>query len=343
MVIRSCAWVAALAVPLVAASAEPGQTDAWKKLATLSNARPEREVKVLNRRELEIEGVRCRLLGVRLRADKDAQRDAKRFLTRFVENAGNVLRILNANQPVNDKDGVPLVWLEGGYGETAQRVLLQAGLGTMDDTGVADLRLFSDDDRRWEFDWKRVLRDAEADFKAGKDLEVGFDWPAPIAPDQVVVSAIEARLGKPDAAMTISGQPGLDYRFGNGATLTLAVSQGRVLDLLHGLNGWQFDPRRSLRSAIEARLGKPQGVIVASKRVYLDYNLNGGKTLSLIVSDGSLLGISYGKTDDLRGLRGLGVDGRRHSSGLWEAWSGPRNAPRHDLLSRQPGELGIVV
>ncbi len=182
--------------------------------------------------------------------------------------------------------------------------LLQAGLGTMDDTGVADLRLFSDDDRRWEFDWKRVLRDAEADFQAGKDLEVRFDWPAPVPPNQVVVSAIEARLGKPDTLTTIAGQPHLEYRFSNGATITFVVSQGRVLDLLHGQ---QFFDRRSLRSAVEARLGKPQGIIRVSNRQYLDYNLNGGKTLSLIVSDDTLLGIGYGKTHDLRALAGLEV------------------------------------
>jgi hypothetical protein len=304
MLIRISVWTAILAIPLVAASAELTSADAWKKLSTLDKARQVRDVKVKNGCELQIEGVRCRLLGIRLRPDESSQRDAARFLARYVESAGRVLQIGNVHQPAEDKDHTPLIWLDRGYyGLPAQQALVAAGLATLDDTGIEKLVLYNDGEtRRFELDWKGLLRNAEAGFKIGKDLEVGFDWPSPVPPDDLVVSRIQSRLGKPDNVINISGRSYLRYRLSGGRTLALVVYRGAVTEAT--LDGGNRQDSQ-LQSLIQARLGGPQGIFKSSERVFLDYNMGGDRTLSIIVSDGNLLGMAYTKTADLRNLAGL--------------------------------------
>jgi hypothetical protein len=303
----SCAlisWI--LVIPLVVAAAEPARSDSWTKLASFYQAHPANDVTVVNGRELKVEGVRCRLLGIRLRSDEDSQRDAKRFLTRYIDRQNRVLQVCNVYQPAEDTDHVPLIWLDGGwYGTPAQLALVQAGLATPDDTGVKNLVLYHDGEtRKFEFDWKGELRGAEADFKAGKAVSFGFPWPSPVQADDVVLAALQSRLGKCNSVTKISGHFYLDYRLGDGPSLTLVVYQGRVIDAT--LDG-QLGPHGSLQSAIEARLGKPQGVMRSAQRLYLDYDLDGGKTLTLMISGRNVLGASYTNIGDLSSLVGLEV------------------------------------
>jgi hypothetical protein len=225
MVNRFRVWVVLLLIAGGVLAAAPGQTSDWKKLATLYHARRVPNVKVLNGCELRIEGVRCRLLGIRLRPGESNRQDAKRFVERFLQYNGNVLRIANAREPVEGKDGTPLVWIESGYGAMLQRNMAQAGLATIDEAGLGDFTLYHEsydaDTRRSAFDWKKVLRNAEADFKAGKRVLLGFPWPSPVQTDEEVCSAVTSRLGKPDETYAIAGRTYLDYRFAKGATLTL--------------------------------------------------------------------------------------------------------------------------
>jgi hypothetical protein len=302
MVFRMSVCLGLLTISGAALTSNPGQTEDWKRLATLYHARRVQDVKVLSARDLEIEGVHCRLLGIRLRPGEGAQRDAKRFLERFLWFNDRVVRIANAHDPAEGKDHVPLIWLEGGYGAMAQVGLVRAGLATLDEGDAAELKFYRDDARRFEFRWKRALQIAEADFKAGKNTTFGFPWPSPVPTDDAVCAAVRSRLGKPDYVYTIAGHTYLDYRFDNGRTLTLVVYRGDVADSCQD-GGWRSFPE--LRSAIETRLGKPQGVITSGERVMLDYNLDDGRTLSLVVCDGSVVGASYGRTEDLRSLVGL--------------------------------------
>jgi hypothetical protein len=306
MLTRISIWAAVLTMPLVAVSAEPSSKDVWKKLATLNRPRPVQNVKVINGREVRIEGITCRLLGIRLRTGESAQRDAARFLTRYVESAGGVFEVGNALQPVEDKDHVPLIWLDRGYyGLPAQEALVAAGLATLDDTGIANLTLYrGNKTQKFELEWKRILRGEEERFKAGEELDAGFEWPSPVPPDAVVLRSVQNRLGKPDETATISGRSYLNYRLSDGRVLSLIVYQGRVADAIVSGRGRLDSP---LRSLLEARIGKPQGAFTSSERSYIDYNLDSGKTLTLLVSGDNLLGAIYTKTSDLQNLVGLEV------------------------------------
>ena len=301
MIDRFAMWVVLLFASSGALAAKPAQNSDWKKLATFYHARHVLDTTVLNGRELQIEGVRCRLLGIRLQPGEDNQKDAKRFVERFLQFNNHVLRIANANEPIENKDGAPLVWIESGYGAMLQRNMVQAGLATIDEEGLADFKLYHEsynaDARRSAFDWKKILQNAEADFKKGKDVPFGFPWPSPVQTDEAVCSAITARIGKPDKVYTIAGHTYLEYR-----PFTLTVYQGRVTDVRQSGDWRSFD---KLASAIETRLGKPQGTIKIDDRVMFDYNLDNSKTLSLIASSGNVVGVNYTRTEDLRGLVGL--------------------------------------
>jgi hypothetical protein len=153
---------------------------AWQKIASLLGQ--VQDVKVLSGNELEIEGVHCRLFGVRLPTDEDAKDNAKRFLSRYIDYFGGYFSIYNDMKPINDKDGVPLVWLLGHSNEGwAQEALVRAGLATVDYNGFENYK-FSTPGKSGEveFDWKECLQDAEAAFKAGKKAEFHFGWPEPI-------------------------------------------------------------------------------------------------------------------------------------------------------------------
>ena len=190
--------------------------------------------------------------------------------------------------------------------------------------------------RKFEFDWKRALRDAEADFKAGKAVSFGFPWPSPVQPDDMVLAALQSRLGKCNSVTKISGHFYLDYRLDNGGRLTLVVYQGRVTDAT--LDG-QLGPHGSLRSAIEARLGKPQGLVRSAKRLYLDYDLQGGRTLTLMVSGRTVLGASYTNTGDLSSLVGLEVTVEGNVSGPAKATGLGQCLETHSSDIYVPGDL----
>jgi hypothetical protein len=139
-------------------------------------------VTVLSGNELEIQGVRCRLLGIRLLADEKVSLDAKRFLTRYMEHFGGYFSIWNDHDPVNDIDGVPLIWLFGHSNEGfAQEGLVKVGLASVDFAQLTDyqFRVLGKDGDRHVFDWKQCLSDAEADWNVGKKASFRFGWPVP--------------------------------------------------------------------------------------------------------------------------------------------------------------------
>lgn len=89
--------------------------------------------------------------------------------------------IYNVTAPVDDKDGVPLIWLhrhlDGGW---AQETLVQAGLATVNYAGFEDYQFTVPGKAGdYRFDWKECLKKAEADFRAGKEPHVLFRWPQP--------------------------------------------------------------------------------------------------------------------------------------------------------------------
>jgi hypothetical protein len=151
----------------------------WKRLAKLQA--PIYGVKVLNGRELVIAGVRCRLFGIRLPDDEAAKAKAKRFLELYVHGYGGYFFIYNTESPVSDRDGVPLIWLQGsGNGGWAQQTLVQAGLAIVDYAGFEDYKFRVPGKIGFaypEYNWKECFRDAEADRAAGKNPNISFDWP----------------------------------------------------------------------------------------------------------------------------------------------------------------------
>jgi hypothetical protein len=155
----------------------PPEKIAWQKIAALQS--PVLEVKVLSGTDLEIEGVHCRLFGVRVPANEEAKDNAKRFLSKYMECFGGYFSIYNDWKPINDKDGVPLIWLLGHSNEGwAQEALVRAGLATVDFKGFEDYKFSTPaKDGEKEFDWKECLREAEAAFKAGNKAKFTFGWP----------------------------------------------------------------------------------------------------------------------------------------------------------------------
>ena len=150
----------------------------WKKLGKLEN--PLRGIKVLNGREILIGGIRCRLFGIRLLDNELSQDKAKRFLELYIRDYGGYFFIYNHEAPVNDYDGVPLIWLQGsGNGGWAQETLVEAGLATVEYRGFDDYK-FRVPGKEIPFpiyDWKECLRKAEANHAAGNRPNINFRWP----------------------------------------------------------------------------------------------------------------------------------------------------------------------
>jgi hypothetical protein len=153
--------------------------DAWKQIAAWRGS--EHKITVLNGCELVIDGVRCRLFGIRLPKDDALAARAKRFLELYVKYYGNDVFVYNTNHPVSSRDGVPLVWLQGsGSGGWAQETLVQAGLARVDYSGFEDYHfLLPGKARDYDFDWKKCLKDAVASHEAGKKPDIYFAWPEP--------------------------------------------------------------------------------------------------------------------------------------------------------------------
>lgn len=135
-------------------------------------------MKVLSGNELEIEGVRCRLFGVRLPASDDAKHDAWRFLACYIAHSGGYFSICNTDDPVNDKNGVPLVWLSYSSEGWAQEALVRAGFATVDYAGFENYKFYTvEKDGPTDYDWKECLREAESEWKAGKKAGFAFRCP----------------------------------------------------------------------------------------------------------------------------------------------------------------------
>jgi endonuclease YncB( thermonuclease family) len=149
----------------------------WQILSNLKT--PVYDVKVLDGRELLIAGVRCRLFGIRTPDDATRRQLAKRFLELYVSSNGGYLNVHNIESPVNDKDGVPLIWLANqGPVAWAQEALVQYGLAIVDYAGLegyqfrAPARSFAS-----EIDWKQCFENAQTSYKAGLDANIQFNWP----------------------------------------------------------------------------------------------------------------------------------------------------------------------
>jgi hypothetical protein len=158
-------------------AAEPKNKAAWEKISSWRVPMP--KATVVNGCELMIDGVRCRLLGVRLPKDATQAASAKRFLELYMKDYGDYFSIYNDNSPVSSKDGVPLVWLSGhGNGGWAQETLVQAGLLSVDYGGFEGYRFrVPAKDGEKEFDWKACLKEAASSHRAGKKPNVNFAWP----------------------------------------------------------------------------------------------------------------------------------------------------------------------
>lgn len=158
-------------------------TEAWKKIVGW-DGHPMPKVTVLSGNELEIDGIRCRLFGVRIPTDAETAKRSKRFLELYMETFGQYYTIYNSSQPVTSKDGVPLIWLLGhSNGGWAQESLVEAGLAVVDYRGFEEYRFYTPGKSgQVECDWKKCLEEAISANKAGKrpkvcSVQPSFDWP----------------------------------------------------------------------------------------------------------------------------------------------------------------------
>jgi hypothetical protein len=154
--------------------------DAWKRIVSWRVPMP--RVTVLSGNELMIDGIRCRLFGVKLPQDIKIAARAKRFLELYVKIYGRYYSIYNTNSPVSSNDGVPLIWFQGhGDGGWAQETLVQAGLLDVDYTGFEEYHFqVPAKARDVEYDWKRCFKEALASHQAGRKPNIVFDWPEPM-------------------------------------------------------------------------------------------------------------------------------------------------------------------
>jgi hypothetical protein len=169
----------ALALSLTLAQGQELKNDAnWKKLAALRP--PIKTIQAVGGSELQIDGVRCRLFGVRIPDDPTTRAMAKRFLELYVEDHKGYFVIYNDNAPITDSNGLALIWLQGSNygGATAQEALVQARLARVDYAGFEGYRFrVLMKAGHVDFDWKDRLKSAELDAKKGKSPEVMFNWP----------------------------------------------------------------------------------------------------------------------------------------------------------------------
>jgi hypothetical protein len=154
--------------------------DAWKRIVSWRVPMP--RVTVLSGNELMIDGIRCRLFGVKLPQDIKITARAQRFLELYVKSYGRYYSIYNTNNPVSSSDGVPLIWFQGsGDGGWAQETLVQAGLLDVDYSGFEEYHFqVPAKARDEEYDWKRCFKEALASHQAGKKPNIVFDWPEPM-------------------------------------------------------------------------------------------------------------------------------------------------------------------
>lgn len=154
--------------------------DAWKRIASWRVPKP--SVTVLSGNELMIDGIRCRLFGVKLPQDTKIAARAKRFLELYVKTYGRYYSIYNSHSPVSSNDGVPLIWFQGsGEGGWAQETLVQAGLLDVDYRGFAEYHFqVPTKARDVDYDWKKCFREALSSHQAGKKPNIVFPWPEPM-------------------------------------------------------------------------------------------------------------------------------------------------------------------
>ncbi len=162
-----------------AATYDTRETESWKKLKAMHPSMP-RQIKVLSATELDVNGVRCRLFGIAPKKDQGQIMAAQQLLECYFETYGGYFSISNELTPVNDVDGVPLIWLQGaGPGGWAQEVLVQAGLADVAYAGFENYTFYlcspkSCGDK--PVNWQQIFRTAEAQCKDGGQLDEYFEW-----------------------------------------------------------------------------------------------------------------------------------------------------------------------
>lgn len=108
-------------------------TESWKKLRLMT--RPY-EVVVTSATEIIVNGIKCRLFGIKPPEDKNRSDLAKHILELCVASYGGYFSIYNTDEPVSDKDGVPLIWCAGhGDDRWVQELLVQEGVVDVDISG----------------------------------------------------------------------------------------------------------------------------------------------------------------------------------------------------------------
>ena len=83
--------------------------NSWERIASWEGKKPKSTV--LSGCELKIDGIQCRLFGIRISKDSNIAALAKRWLELYMQTCGDYFAIYNVSNPISSKDGIPLVWL----------------------------------------------------------------------------------------------------------------------------------------------------------------------------------------------------------------------------------------
>src|ERR1700674_4173798 len=91
-------WLFMLALGSVTLIAKTETDDQWKRLVALRA--PIKRVGVLSGSDLQIDGIRCRLFGIRLPEDPKVRALAKRFLALYMKDSGGYFYVYNVTAPI---------------------------------------------------------------------------------------------------------------------------------------------------------------------------------------------------------------------------------------------------
>ena len=127
-----------------------------------------------------LSGVHCRLLGVRESDTPATRQRALEFARTWARSVGSYISVANAEKPLNDEDGTPLVWACGAdmYTSSLATELVRVGLAEPDydrwkdytfDTAAKGVVV--------PCDWKGSLEWGREGFRRGEKPFVVFRWP----------------------------------------------------------------------------------------------------------------------------------------------------------------------
>jgi endonuclease YncB( thermonuclease family) len=127
---------------------------------------------------MDIDGVRCQLLGIAEREHPYLRAQALEFAHRWLE-SNKPVWVSNKESPIRTDDGTILVWLKGGNDqEPLNCLLVQYGLAAVDITATADYRWTSDNkDGDYVVQWQESLEKARQVGRSPKKPYLSFEWP----------------------------------------------------------------------------------------------------------------------------------------------------------------------